>query len=57
MIPRANITAWRTVAPWPIDAQVEQDLVISHALVELSLATIATQASVHAQTPSRPSQR
>lgn len=35
MIPRANITAWRAVAPWPIDAQVEQDLVISRALVEL----------------------
>lgn len=35
MIPRANITAWRAVAPWPIDAQVEQDLVISRALVAL----------------------
>jgi predicted nucleotidyltransferase component of viral defense system len=35
VIPRANITAWRVVAPWPIDAQVEQDLVISRALVEL----------------------
>lgn len=36
MIPRANITAWRAAAPWPIDAQVEQDLVISRALVELN---------------------
>lgn len=35
MIPRANITAWRNVAPWPDDAQVEQDLVLSRALVEL----------------------
>ncbi len=35
MIPRANITAWRAVAPWPTDAQVEQDLVICRALVEL----------------------
>ncbi|MGE3172495.1 MAG: nucleotidyl transferase AbiEii/AbiGii toxin family protein [Planctomycetota bacterium] len=35
MIPRANITAWRAVAPWAIDAQVEQDLVISRALVAL----------------------
>ena len=26
MIPRANITAWRTSAPWPDNAQVEQDL-------------------------------
>jgi len=35
VIPRANITAWRAVVPWPTDAQVEQDLVISRALVEL----------------------
>lgn len=35
MIPRANITAWRTQAPWPTDSQVEQDLVLSRALVEL----------------------
>lgn len=35
MIPRANITAWRKVAPWPSDAQVEQDLVLSRALVEI----------------------
>jgi predicted nucleotidyltransferase component of viral defense system len=35
LIPRANITAWRGQAPWPTDAQVEQDLVISRALVEL----------------------
>lgn len=35
MIPRAHITAWRARAPWPSDDQVEQDLVISRALVEL----------------------
>jgi len=35
VIPRANITAWRKTAPWPDDAQVEQDLVLSRALVEL----------------------
>lgn len=35
MIPRANIVAWRSDAPWPDDAQVEQDLVISRTLVEL----------------------
>ena len=35
MIPRANITAWREQAPWPDNNQVEQDLVISRALVEL----------------------
>jgi predicted nucleotidyltransferase component of viral defense system len=35
MIPRGHITAWRAHAPWPQDAQVEQDLVISRAIVEL----------------------
>ena len=35
MIPRANITAWRRFAPWSDDTQVEQDLVLSRALVEL----------------------
>jgi hypothetical protein len=33
MIPQANITAWRASAPWPDDAQVEQDLVLSSAVV------------------------
>ncbi|MBX2798940.1 MAG: nucleotidyl transferase AbiEii/AbiGii toxin family protein [Myxococcales bacterium] len=35
MIPRAYIDEWRAVAPWSTDAWVEQDLVISRALVEL----------------------
>ncbi len=35
MIPQANITAWRRVVPWADDAQVEQDLVLSRATVEL----------------------
>ncbi len=35
MIPQAHITAWRATAPWPDDAQVEQDLVLSRATVEL----------------------
>ena len=35
MIPRDYITAWRAQAPWRLDAQVEQDLVISRAIVEL----------------------
>ncbi len=35
MIPRDHITAWRSIAPWPADAQVEQDLLISRAIVEL----------------------
>ena len=35
MIPQAAIVAWRAVAPWADDALVEQDLVLSRALVEL----------------------
>lgn len=35
MIPRAYITEWRATAPWPEDAQVEQDLVLSRVLVEI----------------------
>jgi predicted nucleotidyltransferase component of viral defense system len=35
VIPGANVAAWRARAPWPSDAQVEQDLVLSRALVEL----------------------
>ena len=35
MIPQAHITAWRVTAPWADDAQVEQDLVLSRATVEI----------------------
>ena len=35
MIPQAYITAWRASAPWADDAQVEQDLVLSRALVQI----------------------
>lgn len=35
MIPFDYITEWRAEAPWIDDAQVEQDLVISRALVEV----------------------
>ena len=35
MIPRAHITGWRSQAPWPTDAQVEQDLVLTRALAEI----------------------
>jgi predicted nucleotidyltransferase component of viral defense system len=34
VIPRDYITEWRTLAPWIQDSQVEQDLIISRALVE-----------------------
>lgn len=35
MIPQAYIAHWRASAPWQDDAQLEQDLVLSRALVEL----------------------
>ncbi len=35
MIPRAYITAWRSEVPWSTDAQVEQDLVVTRAVVDL----------------------
>lgn len=35
MIPRDYITEWRREAPWVEDYQVEQDLVISRALIEI----------------------
>ena len=35
MIPKMNIVAWSRTAPWPEDRQVEQDLVVCRALVEI----------------------
>lgn len=35
MIPQAYITEWQSVAPWDDPNQIEQDLIISRALVEL----------------------
>jgi len=35
MIPQRYIEEWKLQAPWPNDAQVEQDLVIARALIEL----------------------
>ena len=35
MIERDFIVAWRQQAPWPTDAQVEQDLALSRAIVEI----------------------
>jgi len=35
MIPRRYIEEWKAQAPWPDNAQVEQDLVIERALVEI----------------------
>ena len=33
MLPRRYIDEWKEFAPWPEDAQVEQDLVIEKALL------------------------
>jgi len=44
LIPRAHITAWRAHAPWPSDAQIEQDLVLSRALVEIFGKPVVSQA-------------
>jgi len=35
VIPRAHITAWRSTAPWQTNEQIEQDLVISRALIAI----------------------
>ena len=35
MIPKRYIEEWKEFAPWPDNAQVEQDLIIERALVEL----------------------
>lgn len=35
MLPRRYIEEWKEFAPWPEDAQVEQDLVIEKAMLEL----------------------
>jgi hypothetical protein len=35
MIPQAYINEWQTVAPWVLDAQIEQDLIISRAICEI----------------------
>lgn len=46
MIPRANITAWRAIAPWPSNEQVEQDLIISRALVNIFSNRIVAEQAV-----------
>jgi predicted nucleotidyltransferase component of viral defense system len=35
MIPHPEILAWKEIADWPLDEQVEQDLIISAALVKM----------------------
>lgn len=42
MIPQTFIQAWRSHAPWLLNAQIEQDLVISRALVEIFSSAFLT---------------
>ena len=35
MLPRRYIEEWKEFAPWPEDGQVEQDLIIEKALLQL----------------------
>lgn len=35
MIPKNAITEWREFVPWKSDVQIEQDLLICRALVEM----------------------
>lgn len=35
MIPFDYLTEWRAVAPWSTDSQVEQDLILSRAVVAM----------------------
>jgi predicted nucleotidyltransferase component of viral defense system len=44
MIPRDYITEWRTEAPWVQDFQVEQDLIVSKALVNMFSNPILSKA-------------
>ncbi len=44
MIPRDYITQWREQAPWIEDFQVEQDLVISRALVDIFSNSVLAEA-------------
>lgn len=44
MIPRDYITEWRASAPWVQDFQVEQDLVICRALVEIFAHPVLSKA-------------
>ena len=51
MIPQADIVAWRRAAPWADDGMVEQDLVLTRAVVEIfSDATLAAALAVRGGT-------
>ena len=41
MIPKRFIDAWRKEAPWPSQDMVEQDLILSKAISDISIASLA----------------
>ncbi|MCA9438826.1 MAG: nucleotidyl transferase AbiEii/AbiGii toxin family protein, partial [Candidatus Omnitrophica bacterium] len=43
MIPRDYITEWRAKAPWVYDFQIEQDLILSRALVAIFSETLLNE--------------
>jgi len=43
VIPRDYITEWRQQAPWVQDSQIEQDLIISRALIEIFSSPILVE--------------
>jgi predicted nucleotidyltransferase component of viral defense system len=36
LIPPAYINAWAAQAPWPNDADIEQDLILSRLMIEIA---------------------
>jgi predicted nucleotidyltransferase component of viral defense system len=36
LIPAASVTAWRRIAPWPEDNQIEQDLILTRLMIEIA---------------------
>src|SRR5207245_11294338 len=36
LIPRAQITEWAARAPWPTEADIEQDLILSRLMVQIA---------------------
>jgi hypothetical protein len=46
VIPEAAITHWRNIAPWPQDAQVEQDLILCRALIEIFQDPVLSRSSL-----------
>ena len=57
MIERDFIVAWRQQAPWPTDAQVEQDLVLSRALIEIFMRGEAWQGKLGTTGPPKTNRR